>query len=150
MRAADNTSLAYKKFDGGSQTWGNRVVLDTGGECRDPAFPKAIDMNSDYLPLMWIRGSGLYFHAIAASSVSLERLASADNNPADGQLSTGELAAFIDRWQANNPADGALYEEVRYAVHWHLKGVMPTSGAMIDLNETDLGNALKLSAPDGG
>jgi len=146
LRPATHDALTLKRFDGITGTWGERVIVDDSADCRDPAFPQEVDSNSDYVPLTWIRGSGLCYYAIPL--VSLERLASADNNPEDGTLAQAELAAFIDRWQAGNPLDGVLYAEVKCAAYWYMKGTMPTSAAMVDLLEEDLSNAIMLSSQD--
>jgi hypothetical protein len=76
--------------------------------------------------------------------VDMDRLRSADNNPEDGSLSSGELAAFIDRWQAGNPADMVLYEEVILAIEWNFTGNMPTSWeTRTPMTEEDLPNNIK-------
>jgi hypothetical protein len=83
-----------------------------------------------------------------AAIQTTQRLADADNDPKDGTLSTGELAAFMNRWQANNPDDDVQYEEVQLAIEWHTTGVMPLNWNMREAADvTDLNDAIQMSLP---
>ena len=57
-------AATYKKFDGTTKTWGERVILDALGDCRYPAFPKKVIAAANYVPLAWTRGTGLYYFRI--------------------------------------------------------------------------------------
>lgn len=56
----------YRKFDGVTKTWGNRIVLESGANCRYPSFPKKADPSLSYVPLAWTKGTGLYYTRIPA------------------------------------------------------------------------------------
>ncbi|MFH0859813.1 MAG: hypothetical protein V1921_01295 [Candidatus Altiarchaeota archaeon] len=60
-------ALTYRRFSSNTTSWGDRVIVDNSGDCRYPVFPKKVNASSDYVPIAWTRGSGLYYHRISVT-----------------------------------------------------------------------------------
>jgi len=106
LRPQTYNALTYRRFDGTTRTYDNRVILDDNGECRDPAFPKTVNPTADYVPLVWIRGSGLYYYAIPAQSTCTD-------NDEDGYAIEGGSCGPVDC----DDTDGDIYpgaQEIPY------------------------------------